>query len=370
MKPETQNQKLETYQGFICPGFINSHCHLELSHLKGQLSEGKGLPQFVREIVPKRRAAAEIIEQAIANAESEMIANGILGVGDICNTNQTFSQKAKGNIRYHNFIELLDLEENKAEDEFEKGISLAGELTNSQSQISNLKSQISLVPHAPYSVSPTLFKLIKDYAEANNSVLSIHNQETESENAMFVSAKGELLETMKSLIPVYEKWKATGKRSLAYTLENLLGENKILLVHNTYTTKEDLINVNKKQETRNKKLIYFCFCPNANLFIEKRSPDFHLFIDEGCKITVGTDSYASNWSLSILDELKIIHKHSPTIPLETLLKWATLNGAEFFGWDKEFGSIEKGKKPGLNLIDNVYPDKLQLSSKSAVRRIV
>ena len=61
--------------------------------------------------------------------------------------------------------------------------------------------------------------------------------------------------------------------------------------------------------------IYWCFCPNANEYIEKKQPNYTLFKNEKC--TIGTDSYASNWSLSILDELKTISKSSPKIDLET-----------------------------------------------------
>ena len=359
----------ETFKGIICPGFINSHCHLELSHLKGMLNEGNGLPHFLREVVSTRTASSELIQQSIVNAEAEMIANGIVGIGDICNTNHTFAQKAKGRLHYYNFIELFDPDDNHAHDVFEKGKQLAKELIGSKSQISSLKSQISFTPHAPYSVSPKLFKLIKEYAEARGSILSIHNQETASENEMFVSGTGALMEVMKSFNIVYANWKATGCNSLQSTLGQLPVKNKLLLVHNTYTAKKDLDFINLKSKISNLKSLFWCFCPNANLFIEKQLPDFQLFIDEGVKITIGTDSYASNWSLSILDELKTIHKHAPAIPLATLLLWATLNGAEFFGWDKELGSIEKGKKPGLNLIHDIDLAQMQLTSESSVKKI-
>jgi cytosine/adenosine deaminase-related metal-dependent hydrolase len=65
---------------------------------------------------------------------------------------------------------------------------------------------------------------------------------------------------------------------------------------------------------------------------------------------IGTDSYASNWSLSVLDELKTIQQHHPEIPLEEMLGWATLNGARALQMDKHLGSFEKGKKPGVVLI--------------------
>src|ERR1044071_2258953 len=83
---------IEKFNGIICPGFINAHCHLELSYLKGKMSRGKGLPDFIEEIVHLRNDTKWTKDQkqsAIERAEDEMIAGGIAGVGDICNTSDT-----------------------------------------------------------------------------------------------------------------------------------------------------------------------------------------------------------------------------------------------------------------------------------------
>ena len=88
-----------------------------------------------------------------------------------------------------------------------------------------------------------------------------------------------------------------------------------------------------------------------------------LFKNEKC--TIGTDSLASNWSLSVLDELKTISKKDNAISLETLIKWATFNGAQYLGFEK-LGSIEKGKQPGLNLIKNVNLNQLSLTKESSI----
>jgi len=354
---ETANKKLQAFTGIICPGFINAHCHLELSHLKGKFTEGKGLPNFIGEVVSKRQADKEQIQAAINAAEDEMIANGIVAVGDICNTTDTIFQKKKNRLKYHNFIEIFDLHPDNADKEFEKGVALMKEFEV-------LDQQCSLTPHAPYTVSTALLKKINKWASANNAVLTIHNQETETENEMFRSRTGALFQKLSSFGNLYTDWQATGSNSLLYTLK-YLSNNKLLLVHNTYTSKKDIQVANRQLPTAN--FLFFSFCPNTNLFIENRLPDFKIFIEENCNIVVGTDSYASNWSLSIIDELKTISKHDPSIPLNDLLKWATLNGAEFFGWQKELGSIEKGKRPRLSLITDVDFNTLTLTKESRVR---
>lgn len=366
----TQNSKLETHNGIICPGFINAHCHLELSHLKNKLTEGNGLPHFIKEIAMRRNASEDEIKDAIMKAEDEMIAGGIVAVGDISNFNHSFEQKKKGRLRYHTFIEIFDLVPERAEEEFKKALGLVKELREIQHSKpelppSSLQFPVSITPHAPYTVTSKLLNLISDFANTHDALISIHNQETKSENEMFLERKGELFETLSSFGNYYDNWKVTKLNSLESTMMHLPKFKKTQLVHNTYSTSDDVTWAHLYNM-----FIWWCTCPNANLFIENKLPDYKLFLDAGCKMTIGTDSYASNWSLSVLDELKTISKHASFIPLEKLLQWATLNGAEFLGFDKELGSIKKGKRPGLNLVTKVDLERLQLTKDSQVRKIL
>ena len=365
---ETTNDKRQTtnrLSGIIIPGFINTHCHLELSHMRGMVSEGKGMAEFISELVPKRnKFTQEQISNACADAEMEMIRNGIVAVGDISNTTDSFAQKAKGNIYYHTFIELFDIDPAKAKEEFDKGTDLKKKLLAAGSSFAS-----SFVPHAPYSVSPDLFELLN---EVKQEMTCIHNQESKAENDLFIKKRGPLLDLFHSLGFDLDWIEETGKNSIRSTLPQLLRNKRIQLVHNTFTSKKDLswaqsfvtdpIPGNEKMQ------LYWCTCPNANMYIENKLPDYGMFIDADAKVTVGTDSYSSNWSLSILDELKTITKHFPQIPLETLLKWSTYNGAEFLGIEKTFGSIEKGKKPGLILLENC--DGQKITEETRVNRLV
>ena len=138
------------------------------------------------------------------------------------------------------------------------------------------------------------------------------------------------------------------------------------MVHNTFTTKEDIEWANSQLSVSNSPILFWCTCPNANKFIENKLPNYNYFIEENVRVTIGTDSLASNWSLSILDELKTISKHYPQISLQTLLLWATKNGADFLGFN-QLGTIEKDKKPGLNLLKNI--DNLKLSDKTEVLKL-
>lgn len=353
--------EIEFFPGILCPGFINAHCHLELSYLKGQISEGKGLPRFISEIEAIRRNfSADEIQHSIELAEQEMINNGIVGVGDISNSNFSFHQKNKKKLKYHTFIEALGFHPDGAENAFNSCLNLFEQYKNSL----NL-SDVSITPHAPYSASVKLLNKIKKFAEKNDSILSIHNQENEEENKMFMDGTGKIIECLNVLGIDTSLWKSTGRPSMESLLDYLPEENKILFVHNTFTRKKDMERISQPRTAN----LYFCFCPNANLYIENRLPDFNLFLDYQDKLLVGTDSLASNHGLSVLSELKVIAEASPAITLQTLLTWATKNGAEFFGW-KELGTFEKSKKPGINWILDLDIENLQLLPGSQVRKVV
>jgi len=348
---------VEYYKGIICPGFINSHCHLELSYLKGKLPTATGLDDFIKNIEANKQPPSASVYQAIAAAENEMLKNGIVAVGDISNSNVSFLQKAKEYLTYHTFIELFAFDSLKADKTFAKGLELLREYT-----AFNLKSSASITPHAPYSVSQTLLKQITALANQNNSLLTIHNQESKEEDKLFQFKQGKILERLRYFGINTDLWQATGLSALQSTLAYVPQNQKILLVHNTYTCLEDIQWA--QQYNAN---IYWCFCPNANLYIESTLPDIENFITENAKITIGTDSLASNWSLSVLDELKTIASHYHKIPLNTLLRWATKNAADFFNFP-HLGSIEKGKKPGLNWVRDL--NNLQLTENASVVKLI
>ena len=179
---------LESYRGAIVPGFINTHCHLELSHMKGMVDTGTTLIPFITGVVTKRAATQEVIAAAIAHAEAEMLEGGIVAVGDISNVIDTFAQKAKGNLRYYTFVEMFDfLQEGDAEREFEKYKTVYDKLNAINIAEGSRKS---IVPHAPYSVSKNLFKQINEANEKTGITVSIHNQETQPEQDLFQEGKG------------------------------------------------------------------------------------------------------------------------------------------------------------------------------------
>ncbi len=346
--------ELEIHRGLICPGFINAHCHLELSHMKGRIKEGLGLPAFVKSIIETRTASSEEqIQDAIEKAELEMIKNGIVGVGDICNGTASFVQKQKAHIMYHTFVEVFDLEPENTEASFSKAREVYDAIPKGQ-----LKS---MTLHSPYTCTPGLFKKVEAFND-EQSILSVHFQESSDENKLYQEKSGAWIDFYKTQNRSMDWFEPSGKNSLESCLGYLERKQRVLAVHGTYTEEEELRRV---QGTHPK--LHFCTCPRANLYIEQRLPDYRNLIWAGAHLCVGTDSLASNYSLSILEELKVISEHGPIPSLSIMLEWATVNGADLLGFGKELGSIRRGKRPGLNLIENLDLDKMRLLPESSVK---
>ena len=350
---------LEFYNGILVPGFVNTHTHIELSFLKNKLQQKKDLPFFIKEIRNlKLKTSPSEIQEAIKQADEEMFREGIVAAGDIANTTDSLRVKQNSKIDYITFVETYSLDKYKAYTVFEKA-----ENTLKAFREAGLKSFI--VPHAPYSVSEKLFELITQKAYDENAILSIHNQETESENEMFISKTGDLLVALSSFGVDVTQWNATGYRSLPSVLVQMPQCSKLLLVHNTFSEQEDIDKTLKYTKYAN-----WVLCPNANTFIEDKLPNILLLIENKLAICIGTDSLASNMQLSIIEELKAIQENFPEIPFADLIQWATLNGAQALDIHSKFGSFEKGKKPGVNLIENFDFDNFQLKPESQVNRLV
>jgi len=351
---EDAGDDIQSFEGILSPGFVNAHCHLELSHMKNMIPAHTGLQEFVKQIVSLRKVEEHVIEEAIEKAESEMYANGIVAVGDISNTLDTLSQKAKHNLAYYTFVELYDLDPTRAQDKLNAGIEI--QKTFEQNCI-----RASLVPHAPYSVTNNLWKLLSEYFGSHT--ISMHNQETPDENDFFKTKTGSFLGMYERTKVSLDFFEPTGLSSLQSVLPIFKNANTSILVHNSFTNANDISAVKKQMPNT-----FWCLCPNANQYIEQTMPPIELLRTGGANIIIGTDSYASNWSLNILDELKTIQKYNAQIPLVEMLGWATINGARALQMDKHLGSFEVAKKPGVVIIENVEGENILKNSNS--RRII
>lgn len=348
--------KTEFYNGVIVPGFVNCHCHIELSGLHRQPGERMGLGEFIRTVREKRTLEQDKVLKSIADADRMMFQSGISACGDICNSSISFGIKEQSPIKYINFLEVFGIDPLKADKRI-------GEVRELKEEADKAFPDSYIVPHSFYSMSATLLEKVKELS-ASNELNTVHFMESQQEINLLRHAAGGLMESYGSMgispgmlydrIPDH----ITGIRDYISPHGNLI------LVHNTFAGEKE---IRAAMERGN---CFFCLCPGSNLYIENALPPVNTLRRLHSDIVLGTDSLASNKSLDILEEMKIISSNFPDIALEEMVGWACINGARALGIGNDYGSIEKGKKPGLVLIENLDLAGLRLTPESRARRLV
>ena len=350
-----ERRSVEFHNGIIIPGFVNCHCHIELSCLRGSVPEGLGLPEFIRHIRSFRENSTGNIREAIASGDEQMFSEGIVLCGDICNTSDSFEIKKSGRIKYISLIEVFGIDPEKAG----KRMSEARKVSE---EADHLGIPWWFVPHSAYSLSLDLFRMLKESTSANK-VTSVHFMESPSEKEFLNNGSGALIESYKASGLISSGLRNV-KDHVSAVLDEITPSGNLILVHNTFADRESVEKVKERGR------LFWCICPRSNMYIEKKLPPVGMLMEEGCEIVTGTDSMASNHSLSILAELKLLQDSFPAIRLEELIRWATLNGARALSEEKLFGSIEPGKKPGLLLLKDVDIQNLRLLPGTSVCRLL
>ena len=330
----------EFYAGAVTAGFVNAHCHLELSYLRGAIERGTGFGGFARAIgLVRGNYTMQERTTALAAASERMWAEGVQAVGDIINDDSSLQHKSHSPIRYHNFAELF-------------GLNTLPTAMNGVLSTPNT----TLTPHSTYSLQSATFA-----AATEGDLLSIHFMESPDEESLY---RGE-----GSLAAWYGRmgWKCDFLHYGSPTgrIMGQVGEDKrVLLVHCCCIKERDV----KALMSHFRTPPTFVLCPQSNSYISGLQPPAELLLKCGAKVAIGTDSLASNSNLSIIEELKLL----PQIPLATRFEWATMGGAEALGMMDEIGSVEVGKRPGLVIVEGIEEqgEELQLSPTAQSRRLI
>jgi len=352
----------EYFPGAIVPGFVNTHSHIELSHLKGAFSKGSGMSGFINQINSLRDSVDK--SGRINSIETEMrglYRQGVSAMADISNCNESFECKSHSPIYTRTFLEVFGTDPKEADMIVEGALELCREAEE-------MDLDAAPTPHSCYTMSPELLRAAS-VAGIKSGYLSYHSQESRQEEDLIRYGTGELAENYKGRgLPTPP---VTGTSALVYFIDNLKKvmrapiRGHVLLVHNVAIDEESI-----DYALEWLKSPYFAICPLSNIFIHNQLPPLELMRRKGLKITVGTDSLSSNDLLSMVAEMKCIQDHFPEIPFDEILKWATRNGAEFLGKEELLGSFEAGKKPGIVNIEGFDVQKMRLTDKSVSVRIL
>ncbi|PKP37193.1 MAG: hypothetical protein CVT97_06675, partial [Bacteroidetes bacterium HGW-Bacteroidetes-14] len=293
-----ESESTEFYNGIIVPGFVNSHCHIELSHLVNCFEQDSGMAGFIRQINRLRNSVDEDgRKQATEEQMNQLYKSGVSAMADISNCSESFAIKAKSPLYTRTFLEVFGSEPQDAP----KVIAGVKDLH----QVSKEAGiDAAPTPHSCYTMSRDL---LRDASAAGleEGFISYHNQESWEEEELVKTGTGPLAEEYRSrglsTPPV------TGGSALRYFISTLRKIEKhregkipgqILLVHNTFTNKESIDSALAELENP-----YWAICPMSNLFIHRALPPLELMRSNNLKICLGTDSLSSNTVLSMVDEM-------------------------------------------------------------------
>ena len=332
-------------KGAVVPGFVNSHCHVELSSMWKLFRKGTGMAGFIDQINALRdtKSREEKVDD-IRRWMDIMWRRGVSAMADISNCDDSFAVKKASPMYTRTFLEVFGTEPEDCPAVMDGVMKL-------KEEADGLGLDASPTPHACYTMSPELVTAVS--AEGlKTGYLSFHSEETSEEEEMIRFGRGPMWDNRKaagmSVPPV------TGGSSLQYFLDRLEKahpapfDEHILLVHEVCMDQEGIDAVKKVMNHP-----FVALCPCSNLFIHNELPPVPLMRANNLKLTVGTDSLSSNDDLDMVRELCCLQSNFDGLGLDELLTWACLNGAEFLGKEDVFGSIAAGKKPGLVHIDNL-----------------
>jgi cytosine/adenosine deaminase-related metal-dependent hydrolase len=314
----------------IIPGLINAHAHLELTSLQGQLTRFQSFTDWVLQLIEKRRlwTKEDFLSSVRAGVEA-VLKSGTTLVGDVSASGWSCDAGCSSGLRRVVFEE-----------------STAFPPSNMDSALSQVEQRLDqsvpdpllvrgVSPHAPYSVSPELYRRLADLSRERRFLLATHIAETASEIQFLQFGTGEFRELLLRLGVLPDTWKPPQLSPIAY-LDSLgvLGPFTIL-IHCNYLDWDSVNRILASQGS-------VVYCPRSHDFFGHEQHPVRQLLDLGINVALGTDSLASNRSLSMLDEMRHLFRSRKDLKPEEIFRLATVNGAAALKFGRVLGCLRPG----------------------------
>lgn len=336
-------QTVVTKNSVIMPGLVNAHTHLELSMMKGVIPHGLPFGEWVFEAITKRFQFSEPTISADCEKQIHALeACGTIAVGDIANHSATSLPLLERSSLYAVvYNEVTGFASSIAKDRFQEFVAKTPNTANK-------KIRHALAPHAPYSVSPELFRLISEYNGASK-YSAVHLAESQDEVEFLKTGSGPMKNMIQKIGRWDENWMSPGTTPVSYLKKLGVLNSKLLIVHAVHVTDEDI-------ELLRSDNVNICSCPRSNVQINVGgTAPVEKYLNAGLNVCLGTDSLASNEDLNLWNEMAFFKKIHPQISDATIIVMATINGARALGFNEKIGSIEKGKDGALICVESYQP---------------
>ena len=304
--------------------------------MRGGVAPADSMPAWAARLIALRRQQATEPLAPSEAAINEARAAGTALVGDVTNTLAVDQLLGESRLAGGVFYELLGFNATEPEHAVNEARSALQLLPRRGDW------KRTIVPHAPYSVSPDLFRAIS--RAAGDSPMSIHVGESREEMEFLRSGTGAWRELLDRLGAWNDRWEPPGCGPVEY-LERLgLLNERLVAVHGTQLADDELARLAGSGAT-------LVTCPRSNRWTGAGVPPLERFFASGVRVAIGTDSLASVEDLNLFNELAYVRRLAPHVPASRLLESATVDGATALGFENQFGTIEPGRRGALIAVD-------------------
>tara|TARA_B100000686_G_scaffold355020_1_gene469123 strand:+ start:9516 stop:10703 length:1188 start_codon:yes stop_codon:yes gene_type:complete len=305
----------------VMPGFVNAHCHLTLSALKGKLSPTDSFTDWVLALLELENSLSdqESLEACYSRVE-EMLHSGVTTFADYLGRTDLLPRYADFPLRQMVFLEAIGFQSDRAE---EIGKRIETVLRNGSPAPGRIS--LGVAPHAPYSTSPALFQLLYKIANDYGVPVSSHVGELVEENEFLQRGSGKLRRLLDQLKAYDISWRPPKKSSLEYLID-LNAIESLVAVHLNHIDVDANLLTNYRMSA--------VFCPRSTRWFRRgKYMNVKGLLGEGISIGLGTDSLASNENLNFLDELRAAESMASDLSRDELLVMATRGGAQALKMD-------------------------------------
>jgi len=318
----------------LTPGFVNVHCHLDLSDSSPLTSPPTYFAAWLKRVVDERRTKPPLRMDAIAKTCAGMKRQGTSLLGDVAHQNVTAKAASAAALAGVTFGEVLGLRAERYQPLLDEIDASLGTTV--------ARRGIGLSPHAPYSTAAAV------YQAATRRPKCTHWLESPDEIEFLKTGGGPLRVFLEDI----GAWPYSAPRGSWYAdpWAELLGDpSEWLLVHANFTSQADLDHALKLSNGRPLQIAY---CPRTHAAFGFNEYPLQTFLDAGCLVGLGTDSLASNPDLDVFNEARFIAERFPKFADERLLRMLTLDGARLLGCDANFGSLTTGKAAAILMLQS------------------
>ena len=328
--PSLAAEVIDWGEAVLLPGLVNAHTHLELTPLAGRLREFTSFADWVRRLVEARRTwSRKDFLAAVRDGAQMALRGGTTLVGDISSSGFSAEALQKEKLRKVVYEEILSFLPEKV-----------GEAVSAlETRIGRIKAdallQPGVSPHAPYSVSPGLYRAAWELARAGALPFATHTAETPAELELLESGSGELRRMLADFGALPEGWRPPGARPVPYLASLGVLERPAALIHCNYVDEDSLALILQSRCS-------VVYCPRSHAFFGHPEHPVRRMLDLGINVALGTDSLASNDTLSMLDEVRYLFSVRKDLRPEEILRMATLHGAAALGFAGVTGRLRRG----------------------------